>query len=86
MRKLQTIIIIALIVIIAMPTLAQQKVKDLKFHHMQNYCWMRFAEIVPEVTDRVILPIGQLPVGVRPSGLPYTLSTCDNETPAKDSE
>ena len=36
----------------------QTKVKDLKFHHMQNYCWMRLAEIVPEITDRAILPIG----------------------------
>jgi creatinine amidohydrolase len=25
---------------------------------MQNYCWMRLAQIVPEVTDRVILPVG----------------------------
>jgi len=37
---------------------SQTKVKDLKFHHMQNYCWMRLAEIVPEITDRAILPIG----------------------------
>ena len=58
MHKFHTVIIAVLIVVIAMPTLAQQKVKDLKFHHMQNYCWMRLAEIVPEVTDRAILPIG----------------------------
>ncbi len=38
--------------------LAQKTVKDLTFHDMQNYCWMRLATIVPEVTDRVILPIG----------------------------
>jgi creatinine amidohydrolase len=25
---------------------------------MQDYAWMRFAQIVPKVTDRVILPIG----------------------------
>ena len=25
---------------------------------MQNYCWMRLATVVPEITDRVILPIG----------------------------
>ncbi len=25
---------------------------------MQNYAWMRLAEYVPEITDRVILPIG----------------------------
>lgn len=40
------------------PCLTQTKVKDLKFHHMQQYCWMRLAEVVPEVTDRAILPIG----------------------------
>lgn len=37
---------------------AQQSVKDLAFHNLQDYCWMRLATIVPEVTDRVILPIG----------------------------
>lgn len=36
----------------------QKRVKDLKFHHLQSYCWMRLAEVVPKVTDRVILPIG----------------------------
>lgn len=39
-------------------TKAMIQVKDLKFHHLQNYCWMRLATIVPTVTDRVILPIG----------------------------
>jgi creatinine amidohydrolase len=37
---------------------AQEKVADLEFHHLQNYCWMRLAEVVPEVTDRAILAIG----------------------------
>ena len=32
----------------------QTKVKVLKYHHMQNYCWMRLAEIVPEITDRTV--------------------------------
>jgi creatinine amidohydrolase len=40
------------------PAFSETQVKDLKFHEMQNYCWMRLAEIVPKVTDRVILPIG----------------------------
>jgi len=35
-----------------------QTVADLKYHEMQNYSWMRLAQIVPEVTDRVILPVG----------------------------
>ncbi|MFH0988959.1 MAG: creatininase family protein [bacterium] len=38
--------------------LSQKKVRDLKFHALQEYSWMRLAEVVPEVTDRVILPIG----------------------------
>jgi creatinine amidohydrolase len=40
------------------PLFAQEKVKDLKFHHLQNFSWMRLAEVVPEITDRIILPIG----------------------------
>ena len=43
---------------LAAPSFAQKKVKDLKFHNMQDYAWMRLAQIVPSVTDRVILPIG----------------------------
>ena len=27
---------------------------------MQNYCWMWLAEIVPEITDHAILPIGTM--------------------------
>ena len=50
--------ILVLVAVIALPALSQQKVKDLKFHNMQDYCWMRLAQIVPKVTDRVILPIG----------------------------
>lgn len=51
-------LVITLISIAVIPAFAQKKVKDLKFHHMQSYCWMRLAQIVPEVTDRIILPIG----------------------------
>ena len=40
------------------PLFSQKAVKDLKFHHLQEYCWMRLAEVVPEVTDRIILPMG----------------------------
>jgi creatinine amidohydrolase len=39
---------------------AQKTVQDLPYYQLQNYCWMRLAEIVPEVTDRVILPTGTL--------------------------
>lgn len=36
----------------------QKSVADLKYQEMAHYSWMRLASIVPEVTDRVILPIG----------------------------
>lgn len=56
-------LIVAILVVctglaLAAPSFAQKKVKDLKFHAMQDYAWMRLAQIVPSVTDRVILPIG----------------------------
>jgi creatinine amidohydrolase len=57
--KTGRMVLIALVLLLAAaPALSEKKVADLKFHDMQNYCWMRLAEIVPEVTDRVILPIG----------------------------
>lgn len=59
MNKVKVIAVFLLILFLTVPSFSQgKKVKDLKFHHMQNYCWMRLATIVPEITDRVILPIG----------------------------
>lgn len=58
MRKAKALAVLTLFVILAVHSSAQTEVKDLKFHHMQNYCWMRLAKIVPQITDRVILPIG----------------------------
>lgn len=58
MKKVKFLFVFLSVIGFTFPLLGQKKVSDLKFHHMQNYCWMRFAEIVPEVTDRVILPIG----------------------------
>lgn len=58
MRKAEALAILTLFVMLAVPLSAQTEVKDLKFHQMQNYCWMRLAKIVPHITDRVILPIG----------------------------
>ncbi|NIO29819.1 MAG: creatininase family protein [Candidatus Latescibacteria bacterium] len=58
MRRWNSAVIAVLALSVAIPAFSQKKVKDLKFHHMQDYCWMRLAEIVPEVTDRAILPIG----------------------------
>ena len=39
-------------------SLAQKSVNDLKSQNLQDYSWIRLATIVPEVTDRLILPIG----------------------------
>jgi creatinine amidohydrolase len=60
MNRLKGALIFLLILFFLLPgfSFSQAKVKDLKFHHMQNYCWMRLAKIVPEVTDRIILPMG----------------------------
>lgn len=56
--------------------LAQKKtVKDLRFHNMEFMNWVRFGEAVPEVTDRVILPIGtQEPHGIINTGSDITSS------------
>jgi creatinine amidohydrolase len=49
--------------------LSQTKVKDLKSHYLQEFAWMRLAQIVPKVTDRVILAIGTVEShGVCPVG------------------
>jgi creatinine amidohydrolase len=58
MNKRFCILPVALFLVLSVKTFSQAMVKDLKFHHMQNYSWMRLAEVIPEVTDRVILPIG----------------------------
>lgn len=58
MNRAKSCFIFAAVLILALPSFSQQKVKDLRFHEVQKYCWMRLAEIVPEVTNRVILPIG----------------------------
>jgi len=44
--------------LLVIPAFSQKTVKDLKFHYLQDYSWMRLAEVVPEVTDRIILPLG----------------------------
>ena len=60
MKASQFTVILVLTAFLALPasSLAQKKVKDLKFHNMQDYAWMRLAQIVPSVTDRVILAVG----------------------------
>jgi len=60
---------VGLCLALALPTFAQKSVKDLKSHAMQDFAWMRLAQIVPSVTDRVILPIGTVEShGVCPIG------------------
>lgn len=56
---------------------APKKVSDLPSHNLQDFSWMRLAEVVPEVTDRVILPMGT----VEPHGA-CVLGT-DNHIPAR---
>lgn len=58
MKILKSNLCILLLFILVYPGLAQTQVKDLQHHHMQKFSWMRLAEIVPEVTDCAILPIG----------------------------
>jgi creatinine amidohydrolase len=60
MRKSNSVFGLALLLALSLvvPSFAQRKVRDLKFHNMQEFSWMRLAELVPAVTDRVILPIG----------------------------
>lgn len=58
MKGFKFLLLFFLLCGLSISALPQTKVKDLKFHHMQNYCWMRLAEIIPEITDRAILPIG----------------------------
>jgi creatinine amidohydrolase len=60
MRKSNSVfgLVLLLALSLAVPSFAQRKVRDLKFHNMQEFSWMRLAEVVPAVTDRVILPIG----------------------------
>ncbi len=58
MKIFKVSVMIMIVAAVAGNVYAQEKVNNLKFKYMQNYSWMRLAEIVPEVTDRVILPIG----------------------------
>lgn len=58
MKKIKVYLILFSIFILVSQSFPQKRIKDLKFHHMQDYCWMRLAQIVPEVTDRLILPMG----------------------------
>ena len=58
MKSLITNLLIVVMMTFVGSSFAQKTVKDLKYRHMQNYAWMRLAEYVPEITDRVILPIG----------------------------
>lgn len=58
MKNLKSVFCLFLLFALVCPGFTQTKVKNLKHHHMQKFSWMRLAEVVPEVTDRAILPIG----------------------------
>lgn len=59
MRKISLYSVILIIVFPALLVAQSYKsVADLPYHQMQNYSWMRLAQIVPQVTDRIILPVG----------------------------
>jgi creatinine amidohydrolase len=58
MKMFKIFLTLGLFLLLVFPCWPQSHVRDLKFHHMQKYCWMRLAEVVPEVTDRAILSIG----------------------------
>jgi len=63
------LLVLGVCLVLAAPSFAQKKVKDLKFHNVQDFAWRRLAQIVPSVTDRVILPIGTVEAhGVCPIG------------------
>ncbi len=50
-----------LIVVLISPLVsAQTSVADLNYAEMAHYSWMRLASIVPEITDRIILPVGTI--------------------------
>lgn len=55
---LYSLLLLALVPAAAGTAYAGKTVADLDTPFMQEYCWMRLATLVPEVTDRVILPIG----------------------------
>jgi creatinine amidohydrolase len=57
--------LILVLVIVSMFTLSsfsfgQKTVADLKYVEMAHYSWIRLASYIPEITDRVILPIGTI--------------------------
>lgn len=58
MRYSRLVIAACMIIVAANSVIAQEKVRDQRFHLLQNYSWMRLAQIVPEVTDRIIVPVG----------------------------
>jgi creatinine amidohydrolase len=60
MKKLRTPLfgIFTALIFLSPALWSQKSVKDLKSPYLQDYAWMRLAQVVPKVTDRIILPIG----------------------------
>jgi len=60
MTAKKAIILLALLLALGLSAWAQgpKWVRDLPSHFLQDFAWMRLADVVPQVTDRVILPMG----------------------------
>ncbi|HBB91805.1 MAG: hypothetical protein A2X22_08270 [Bacteroidetes bacterium GWF2_49_14] len=56
--RLFTLMTLGLTVSLSIAAQTRQTVGSLEYHDLQNYSWMRLAQIIPEVTDRIILPVG----------------------------
>ena len=69
MRRVCAFLIITVVVLTAQAYSQQKTVADLKYHQIADYNWMRVGEYVPEVTDRLIIPIGTVEShGIDPVG------------------
>jgi len=54
------IMFIFVLFIFSHTAVSQKTVADLKYVEMAHYSWIRLASYIPEMTDRVILPIGTI--------------------------
>jgi len=53
-------VLVLLIFSFSTMAVGQKTVADLKYVEMAHYSWIRLASYIPEITDRVILPIGTI--------------------------
>ena len=60
MKTKNLLIVLLLIFCFTSFAYGQKTVADLKYVEMAHYSWIRLASYIPEITDRVILPIGTI--------------------------